>query len=93
LQATLNGAPMGSVLAVPAAGDPARLSVLAVGESGFDRIDVIRGPAVVHSIPGEARARIGFTEELRDLRPGETVYLRAVQSDGGAAWSSPFFFE
>ena len=37
--------------------------------------------------------RIGFTEELRDLRPGETVYVRAVQADGGAAWSSPFFFE
>ncbi len=93
LQTTLGGAPMGSVLSVPAAGDPARLSVLAIGESGFDRIDVIRGPAVVHSIPGEARVRIGFTEELRDLRPGETVYVRAVQSDGGVAWSSPFFFE
>ena len=93
LQATLDGVPMGSVMAVTAAGNPARLSVLAVGESGFDRIDVIRGPAVVHSIPGEQRARIGFTEEVRDLRPGETVYVRAVQSDGGAAWSSPFFFE
>ena len=93
LQATLNGATMGSVMAASAAGNPARLSVLAIGESGFERIDVIRGPAVVHSIPGEERARIGFTEELRDLRPGETVYVRAVQSDGGAAWSSPFFFE
>ncbi len=93
LQVTLNGAPMGSVMAASAAGNPARLSVLAIGESGFDRIDVIRGPAVVRSIPGEERGRIGFTEELRDLRPGEAVYVRAVQRDGGAAWSSPFFFE
>jgi hypothetical protein len=93
LQVTLNGAPMGSMMAATAAGNPAQLSVLAIGESGFDRIDVIRGPAVVRSIPGEQRGRIGFTEELRDLRPGETVYVRAVQSDGGAAWSTPFFFE
>ena len=93
LNVTLDGSPMGSVLAAPAAGKPARLAVLAVGESGFERIDVIRGPNVVRSIPGEDRMRIGFTEELRDLRPGETVYVRAVQADGGAAWSSPFFFE
>jgi hypothetical protein len=31
--------------------------------------------------------------ELRDLRAGEYVYVRVVQADGGAAWSSPFFVE
>jgi hypothetical protein len=67
--------------------------VMAIGESGLARVDVIRGPDVVHSIPGEERMRVGFTEEVRDLRPGETLYVRAVQSDGGTAWSSPFFFE
>ncbi len=79
LQVTLDGAPMGSVMAAAAAGNPARLAVLAIGEGGFERIDVIRGPAVVHSIPGERRVRIGFTEELADLHPGEAVYVRAVQ--------------
>jgi hypothetical protein len=92
LQVTLDGAPMGSVLAAGAR-NPARLSVLAIGANSFARIDVIRGPAVVHSVPGEQRPRIGFAEDLADLRPGEAVYVRAVQLDGGVAWSSPFFFE
>ena len=92
LGVTLGGAAMGS--AVSAAANPnAQLAVLAVGESGFDRIDLIRGPAVAKTIPGEQRVRIGFSEELRDLRPGEAIYVRAVQVDGGAAWSSPFFVE
>jgi hypothetical protein len=93
LQVTLDGAPMGSVLQASAAANPARIAVMAIGESGLARIDVIRGPDVVHSIPGEERLRVGFTEEVRDLRPGEAIYVRAVQSDGGTAWSSPFFFE
>jgi hypothetical protein len=92
LNVTLGDAPMGSI--VSAAATPnARLSVLAVGESGFDRIDLIRGSDVVESFGGEQRLRIGLSEELHDLRPGEAIYVRAVQRDDGAAWSSPFFVE
>jgi hypothetical protein len=92
LDVRLDDAPMGAVL--PAAAHPnARLAVLAIGEGGFERIDVVRGPGVAKSIAGELRARVGFTETLRDLRPGETVYVRAIQRDGGTAWSSPFFLE
>lgn len=89
LHVTLNGAEMGSV--VPA-GD-ARLSVFVVGEGPIERIDVIRGSDVVHRVPGEGRGRIGFAEPLAGLHGGETVYVRAVQRDGGTAWSSPFFVE
>ena len=32
-------------------------------------------------------------ETVRDLEPGEYLYVRAVQEDGGAAWSSPFFVD
>jgi len=92
LGVTLGGLPMGSVIAA-AATPTARLQVLVVGEGALDRIDVIRGPSVAKTIPGERRERVGFSEELRDLRPGEAIYVRAVQVDGGAAWSSPFFVE
>lgn len=89
LNATLDGAAMGSV--VPAR--DARLTVFVVGEGPFDRIDVIRGADVAHVIPGESRIRVGFTQPLAALRAGEAIYVRAVQRDGGTAWSSPFFVE
>jgi hypothetical protein len=83
---------MGSAL--PAARPaPARLAVLVVAETPLERVDVIRGPDVAKSIPGEQRLRVGFVEPLADLRPGEAIYVRAVQQDGGTAWSSPFFVE
>lgn len=89
LNVTLDGAAMGSV--VPAR--DARLSVFAVGEGPFERVDVIRGSDIAHVVPGEGRLRIGFTQPLAALHAGETVYVRAVQRDGGTAWSSPFFVE
>lgn len=33
-----------------------------------------------------------FVAEVADLRPGDWLYVRAVQDDDGAAWSSPFYF-
>jgi hypothetical protein len=30
---------------------------------------------------------------LQDLRTGEYVYLRVMQQDGHAAWTSPFFVD
>ncbi|RIK99158.1 MAG: hypothetical protein DCC71_20535 [Proteobacteria bacterium] len=89
LDVTLDGAPMGSV--VPA--KSARLSALVVGEDAVGRVDLIRSGVVVRSVPGEGRGRIGFVEPIADLRAGETLYVRAVQEDGGTAWSSPFFVE
>ena len=30
---------------------------------------------------------------VEELRPGEYVYVRAVQRDDGAAWSSPIYID
>ena len=38
-----------------------------------------------------ASGSAGAEMTLEGLRAGEYVYLRAVQADGGAAWSSPYF--
>jgi hypothetical protein len=95
LSATLDGAPMGSTLplAKSAPREAPKLAVFAVGTAEFDHIDVIRSGEVIRAAPGEGRRRIGFEQPLADLRAGEYVYVRAVQKDGGAAWSSPFFIE
>lgn len=52
---------------------------------------MIRRGGVEHSVPGGGALEAGPTFELRDLAKGEYVYVRVVQEDGGAAWSTPFF--
>jgi hypothetical protein len=92
LEATLAGRPMGE--RVPPGDQPLRVRVIAPG--ALERVEVIRGADVAFSArvpPGEEQREAALDEPLRELRPGEFVYLRAVQRDGGAAWSSPFFVD
>jgi hypothetical protein len=92
LSATLDGAPMGAEL--PAGSHPhARLAVLAVADGTFERIEVIRDGAVARTIPAHGEGRVGFTQTFDDLRPGDSLYVRALEEGGGAAWSSPFFLD
>jgi hypothetical protein len=95
LSVALDGMPMGSTLshAKWPPGAPPKLAVLAIGVADLDRIDVVRSGRVERAAPGEGRRRIGLSLPLPELRAGEYVYVRAVQTDGGAAWSSPFFIE
>ena len=94
LDVTLDGSPMGATLpARTADAPPARLAVAAVADGTFARVEVRRGREFVYTVPGEGRERIAFSYAVAAAAPGEWVYVRAVQTDGGAAWSSPFFFE
>jgi hypothetical protein len=34
---------------------------------------------------------VTLQRQVDDLTPGEYVYVRVVQEDGGAAWSSPIY--
>ena len=38
-----------------------------------------------------APAREVMTISFADLRPGEYLYVRVAQQDGGLAWASPIF--
>ena len=90
LRASLGGKPMGAE--VPPGTQRLRVAALTPGD--LERIDVVRGASVVLEVrvpEGEARREGALEETLAELRPGEAVYVRAVQRDGGAAWSSPFF--
>jgi hypothetical protein len=44
-------------------------------------------------VDAEGYREIRLEETVRDLESGEYLYVRAVQTDGGAAWSSPFFVD
>ena len=90
LRAALDEHPMGSV--VPAA-DEASLVVMVATRVPIDGLDVVRGDRVVDRLDGRGRLELTGAWRLPRLASGEFVYVRVVQEDGGAAWSSPFFVQ
>ena len=96
LRAALGGTGMGGTLRVPSSGpeDAPTLYLEAVGTAEFARVDLIRSGGVVDSLeiaPGERWVRLH--RPIGSLRPGEYLYLRVLQVDGGAAWTSPIFVD
>jgi len=68
------------------------LVVRVIAPDALDRVDLVADGRVVDTIPGEGRRVVAFESEIRSSGPG-TLYVRVIQTNGGAAWSSPFFFE
>ena len=85
----------------PIAGVPERtLVVRAVAPGEIDRIEVISrqsaasaGGLAGEALCGEGERECSLTVALPVFRPGGYLYLRVIQKDGGAAWTSPSFFE
>lgn len=84
---------MGAV--VPTAKDPnasRKLTIRVVAPAPIDHVDIIRSGRVAEYIM--VKDTIAHIErEVPTLGAGEYLYVRVVQFDGGAAWSSPFFAE
>ncbi len=84
----------------PIAGVPERtLVVRAVAPGEIARIEVISrqsaagtGATVGEALCPEGERECSLTVTLPEFRPGGYLYVRVVQTDGGAAWTSPFFF-
>ncbi len=89
LRFEVNGAPMGSEIPVPEG--PVEAMVRVVATDRVSHIELIRGPEVVEVVRGEWSFAAHHRFELTDLQPGEFVYARVRQADGGVAWSSPVF--
>ena len=87
LRVTLDGEEAGAAIPPRAEGV---LEVLAVAPERLDRLDVVRSGTVVLSLPLGLRSH-HLEHELSGLTAGEFVYVRVIQEDGQAAWSSPFF--
>ena len=69
------------------------LFVQIVAAAPLSRVELIRSGAVIDQLDAEGRLELTLQRSLSELRSGEYVYLRAVQEDGGMAWSSPIFLE
>lgn len=91
LRFAVNGHPMGSIVR----GDYEWVDVFVgvVAVSPIERVDLIRSGEIAATASGEGRFEATLGLHLDGPTPGEYLYVRVVQEDGGAAWSSPIFFE
>ena len=94
LRTALGAHPMGSSIPVPPGGSVSQsLFVSVISPGPLERVDLIRSGRVVDSMQLAGERDVQLEREVSDLRPGEYVYVRAVQRDGGAAWSSPIYVD
>ena len=85
----------------PIAGVPQEtLVVRAIAPGEIARIEVVsrqdaagKGALTGEAPCGEGERECSLTVPLPGFQAGGYLYLRVVQEDGGAAWTSPFFFE
>jgi len=90
LRAALGSARMGESLAAPE--EDVDLYVNVVGTGPLERLDVVRSGEIA-SLALEEALDTTVHMNVSGLQPGEWLYVRVVQVDGGVAWSSPFFVE
>jgi Protein of unknown function (DUF3604) len=91
LRTWLDDTEMGSDLAASAEGAARALRFVVAAEAPVERVDVVRSGDVVSTVAGSGRRELSETLTLEALREGEYVYVRVVQENGGAAWSSPVY--
>ncbi len=93
LRTSLEGHEMGRAVPADGLSEAPVLVVSVAGTDALDRVEVVvRGAAPV-AYDAEGRRDVTFQAPLGALAPGDFVYVRVVQSDGGLAWSSPCFVE
>jgi hypothetical protein len=85
---------MGSVVSVPSGESVSdELFVHVLAPAPLDRVELIRSGEIVDGAATEGRLEVVLQRPVEALRAGEYLYVRAIQEDGGTAWSSPIFFE
>ena len=68
------------------------LAVRVVTGAGGVKVELVRDGVV--SLLGERAEGLALVEtRLTGLKAGERLYVRVIDAEGGAAWSSPWFVE
>ena len=92
MRTALAGHPMGSEISAGETGQlSASLYLRVIAPSPLASVEVIRSGKPIDGLDLEGRLEVTLMREVEDLAPGEYLYVRVMQRDGGAAWSSPFF--
>jgi hypothetical protein len=94
LRVELGSQPMGSTLEVNGLSrEGVSLEGSVTSPSPVAAIDIVHNGGIKSSIRGDGSRELDFRYQLTGFGSGDYVYVRVVQEDGGAAWSSPFFFD
>lgn len=93
LRTALGTAPMGSSIAADELGAAPMLYVEAHGTAEILGVEVVRSGELVAALAGTGSLDFAAAATLDALQPGEHVYVRLLQVDGGTAWSSPIYVE
>ena len=92
LRTALAGHPMGSEIPVNETGTlSGSLYLSVIAPAPLESLELVRSGRVVDGVDLEGRMEVTLMRELEGLEAGEYLYVRVLQRDGGAAWSSPFF--
>lgn len=92
VQCALGGRRMGSSVPPTVEGQPTRMFLRVIACGPLASIDLILNGAV-QRIPGEGRLDLSLELEVPTLVAGDRLYVRVVQEDEFAAWTSPFYVE
>jgi hypothetical protein len=90
LRVWLDEHPMGSVLS-PSPEPTQQLRIAAAPTAPLESVELIRSGEIVKVLPGLDTLEWSESIEIPSLAPGEYLYLRLIQQDGGMAWSSPIY--
>ncbi|MBT3220800.1 MAG: CehA/McbA family metallohydrolase [Proteobacteria bacterium] len=89
VRTSLAGRRMGSSMDAP--GEAALIAAI-MGTGPISHVDLIRNGSLAERVDCQQQLTCFVERQLSGLDKGY-LYLRVVQVDGGAAWSSPFFFD
>ncbi|HJM39929.1 MAG TPA: CehA/McbA family metallohydrolase [Planctomycetota bacterium] len=62
-----------------------------IGTDAIDYVDIIHNEKLAQRVDGKGKSLFFFDLQVPAMNAGDFVYLRVLQKDGGAAWSSPIF--
>jgi hypothetical protein len=91
LRLSLAGRRMGSILTGLTREE--ELILFTISPTPIKKVDIIRSGKIIETIPGQEERELHLRRKVNNLSPGEYLYVRVILSDGGMAWSSPFFVE
>jgi hypothetical protein len=83
---------MGEVVRVGPGGElSGPLLVQVIAETPLAAVELVRSGELVDGVALDGQLEVTLDREIQGLAPGEYVYVRAIQQDQGAAWSSPIY--